>query len=142
MATDVSKGALVFVDVTKKGSARILVKAADPLTPITKAALGTLATVILGKSDCGLKQKAAHDIAREDTPTYTGNKDRKGLLVCQEPDGTIHKWAIPGIKVADCEVVEGTDGERIKPASAVTLAAAFETCTGLTLTPLTCPVIQ
>jgi hypothetical protein len=142
MATDVSKGTITFVDATKMGSAKIVVRAFDYDSPITKVALGVLAAAILAKSDCGLKESSAIDISREDTPDFTGNKDRKGLLVCQEPDGTIHKWEIPGIKTTDCEVVEGTKGEQIKPASAATLAAAFATCTGLTLTALRSPVIQ
>ena len=142
MATDVSKGTMVFVDATKKGSAKVVVKAAAYGTPITKVKLDTLADLILEHIDCGLKQESVLDIAREDSPTYAGNKDRKGILTCQEPDGTVHKWALPGIAATDCEIVEGTNGERIKPAVAATLVAGFATCTGLTLTALTSPVIQ
>jgi hypothetical protein len=142
MATDVSKGTMKFVDTTKRGSAKIVVKAKVYGTPITKAKLDTLSDAILAMSDCGLKEESVLDIAREDSPTYAGNKDRKGVLVCQEPDGTIHKWQIPGIKAANCEIVANTNGERIKPADAATLAAAFATCTGLTLTALESPVIQ
>jgi len=139
----VSKGSIVFCDATKQGSAKILVKADDPTgAPITAALLDTLADVLLLKSDCSLRAETVLDIAREDTPLFTGNKDRKGIVTAQEGDGTVHRWELPGIKVSECEIVQGTNGERIKPASATTLVAAFAACTGLTLVALNCPVIQ
>lgn len=140
--TTVSKGSIIFVDTTKVGSSTVHFQAADYESPITTASLDTLADALVAVSDCGLKAEHVIDQAREDEPTYTGNKDRKGLVVAQEPDGTVHKWEVPGIKVASCEIVEGTKGERIKPATATTLVAAIATCTGLTLVALPCPVIQ
>lgn len=143
MATTVSKGSITFKDATQKGSAKIIVKAKDPaLAPITTAKLDALADAIALKSDCALAVETVLDIAREDAVTGTGNKDRKGVLVCQENDGTIHKWEIAGIKATDCEQLVGSEGESIKPASATALATAFGTCIGAALVALPSRVIQ
>ena len=139
----ISKGTMVFDDTTRRGACKIVVRAIDPEEgPITKEKLDTLTDAILAKSNCSIRSEAVLDTARNKARTFTGNKDRKALLTCQEPDGTVHRWEIPDPKADDCELVIGTNGQQLKQASADTLAAAFATCTGLTLVALRSPVIQ
>ena len=139
----VSKGSIVFDDTTRLGGCKIVVRAVDPEEgPITTEKLDTLTDAILAKSECNVRSESVLSIARNGERTFTGNKDRKALLTCQSPDGTIHRWEIPDPKAADCEIVSGTNGQQLKQASADTLAAAFAACTGLTLVALRSPIIQ
>lgn len=140
-ATPVAKGSLVYKDATNKGRAKIVIQAKDG-TAISKANMVTLAGVIATHTDCTLVSETALDIQREDSAAGAGNKDRKGIVTGQEANGRVHRWAVPGIKAADCEVNPNTNGEYIKVATAQILLDGFAAATGLTLDLLPCPVIQ
>lgn len=134
---DITKGTITWPDSSKKGRAKVHVRG----TGITKAKVEALAVVIDSFSNCTHNASTLLD-STSVSPTFEGNSDKKGVVVAQEPNGVVHKWLIPDVVDASKELVEGTDKERIVPSDAETIVAAFATCTGLTLTALTCPIIQ
>ena len=121
----------------------MMFKGKDAEHAITKAKMVTLLEAFATHTDCQAVQVSGLDITRKtyETPA-TGLVDRKGILVAQEADGTIHKWALPGILASDCEKLPNSDGEKIKAEVAATLIAAIATATGYTLTPCECFVVQ
>ena len=84
------------------------------------------------------------------TTSMTGGKpgtgvniDRKAIIYFRHPTTLrTHNFTINGIIDADCESIEGSDGERVTAAAMTTLVGLIETATGIAYIPLYGVVIQ
>lgn len=94
-----------------------------------------LATYIEGKAS----REAFQEIAMISHSGQTGHIDYRAIITAQDSNGKVHQWVLPTYSGDEETDVEGT---KIPAATAATIVALYATASGLTLTPLRCPVIR
>jgi len=129
-----SKGTITFKDVKQNFSTMRFPDSAGTktLTDVT-----TLKTALVAFTDCHISGEGYVD-KNKFTVDGADATDNKGIVTCQDGDGNVHKWAIPGYNGTP---VQDNDGFTIEDAdrdAAITAIAAF---TGLTLSALRSPYI-
>lgn len=124
------RGSATFIDKNKQRS-DIATQDADNLAAITAYANAIAKYSDAEISDISYSQAAA---ITPKTPAATSNVDRKGIVICKDAKGKVHKATIPSLKSG--QIVQTSQGERLTDAVVDGVATALGTligskCTGL-----------
>ena len=129
-----SKGTITFKDVKTNFSTMRFPDASDAKD---KAGVATLQAVLETYSDChvagiGYVDKTKFTVAGADAV------DNKAIITCQDGDGNVHKWALPGYNGTPVQDNDGWTMDTTERDACITAIAVF---TGLTLSALRSPYI-
>lgn len=129
-----NKGTITFKDAEKNFST---MRFPDTAGTKTKADVETLKAVLVAFTDChirgtGYVDKTYYVVAGADIT------DSKAIVTCQDGDGNVHKYSIPGYNGTPVQDKDGYVMEDADRDAAVTAIGVF---TGLALAPLRSPYI-
>jgi hypothetical protein len=124
------RGSVTFIDKNKQ-QCDITTQDADNLAAIT--AYGNAIAKYSDAEITAIQFSQAAAITAK-TPGTSSNVDRKGIVICKDAKGKVHKQTIPSLKSG--QIVQTSNGERLTDAVVDGVAAALTTligskCTGL-----------
>lgn len=103
------------------------------------AAVTTLRTALAAYISGKASREAFQSISMISHSGQTGNIADRAIITAQDSNGKVHQWVLATYS-GDEE--EDKDGWKIPAATAATIVGLYATASGLTLTPLRCPVIR